>query len=96
MQNKVFKFYTDAGHGWLAVKIADVFALGIQDKISAYSYMHGMTAYLEEDCDAAVFIQAYKDKYTNFHYQHKHIGDNGWIRYYDRWSLVSAENLVKL
>lgn len=51
-------FYTDPGHGWLAVPLSELERLGIADKISTYSYMSGDVAYLEEDCDAPLFIKA--------------------------------------
>lgn len=64
MKNKIFHFHSDAGHGWLAVKIADLAKLGITlDEISNYSYWRGKTLYLEEDCDAPVFIKKFLAKY---------------------------------
>lgn len=54
----MYKFYEDPGHGWLAVKRAELIALGIAEKITAYSYQRGATVYLEEDCDADTFIKA--------------------------------------
>lgn len=53
-------FHSDPGHGWLAVKLSDLKMLGIESKISSYSYVKGKTAYLEEDCDASEFINAAK------------------------------------
>lgn len=55
---KTYVWANDAGHEWLAVGIAELIRLGIQDKISGYSYVKGTTAYLEGDCDAAVFFDA--------------------------------------
>jgi hypothetical protein len=54
------KHYQDPGHGWLAVKIDLIRKLGIMGKVSLYSYVKGQTAYLEEDCDASVFLEAAK------------------------------------
>jgi hypothetical protein len=51
-------FYSDPGHGWLAVKMKRLNDLGIGHKISPYSYRKGQTAYLEEDCDLSVFLDA--------------------------------------
>lgn len=62
-QEKVYKFYSDAGHGWLAVKKQELFDLGIQKKISPYSYVRGATVYLEEDCDASVFMEEMKKRF---------------------------------
>jgi hypothetical protein len=57
---KVYVCHTDSGHGWLAVKRAELVELGIADKITSYSYVRGATVYLDEDCDAATFIEARK------------------------------------
>ncbi len=54
--------HSDPGHGWIAVKLADLKMLGIGDKISPYSYVKGKTAYLEEDSDAQKYIAAMKQK----------------------------------
>ena len=56
---KTFKFYADAGHGWLAVKRPLLADMGLLDKISSYSYQRGGTVYLEEDADASLFVEAY-------------------------------------
>ena len=53
-------FHSDSGHGWLAVKRGEIEKLGITDKISTYSYQKGKTVYLEEDCDAQLFLGAMK------------------------------------
>ena len=57
-----YVFHSDAGHGWLAVKRHELIELGILEKISSYSYEKGKTVYLEEDCDAGIFIEAMKAK----------------------------------
>jgi len=58
-----FNFYEDPGHGWMKVPLATLVELGIADKISSYSYMRNESAYLEEDCDASVFFNAWRAKY---------------------------------
>lgn len=59
--NKTFKFYADAGHGWLAVKLSDLNKVGLYlIDISNYSYVRGKTVYLEEDMDAIKFCMAYE------------------------------------
>jgi len=60
---KTYIWAVDAGHEWLAVKKKELVELAIADKISAYSYQKGATAYLEGDCDAALFFDAYKAKH---------------------------------
>ena len=56
----MYKFYSDPGHGWLQVPLPEIFELGIEKKISSYSYLHAGQAYLEEDCDFEVFYTAYE------------------------------------
>ena len=51
-----YTYHTDPGHGWLEVGVDELILLGIGDKISSYSYINGGKAYLEEDCDMALFI----------------------------------------
>jgi hypothetical protein len=53
-----YNFYSDPGHAWLEVPIAELKKLGIEKEISGFSYKKGYMAYLEEDCDATAFIKA--------------------------------------
>ena len=55
-------YHSDPGHGWLAVKLSDLQMLGIESKITPFSYVKGKTVYLEEDCDMSTFIEAAKTK----------------------------------
>ena len=55
-----YRMFSDPGHGWLRVPMADVVALGIAAAVSGYSYSRGRFAYLEEDRDALMFIHAYR------------------------------------
>lgn len=61
-----YKFYSDAGHGWLAVKRAELIELDLIGKISHYSYQRGNTVYLEEDCDLNIFVQTKKLREQEF------------------------------
>lgn len=88
---KMFYFYTDAGHGWLAVKREFLDSLGILDKISSYSYQKGQTVYLEEDCDASLFINVMKEKGwqrgIDFDWDHYYTDDYSPIRKYNRFKV---------
>ena len=53
-------FFTDPGHGWVEVPISLVRELNIANKISHYSYRKHNLAFLEEDCDAGLLIEALK------------------------------------
>jgi hypothetical protein len=58
----VRKFHQDGGHGWLCVKISELEALGIADKITEHSYMRKQSAYLEEDTDYTTYLDALKGR----------------------------------
>jgi len=57
-----YTYYTDPGHGWLAVAMEELELLGIKDQVSNYSYRKDGIAYLEEDCDMALFMNAMASK----------------------------------
>ena len=54
------KWIEDSSHGWLEVDTADIIKIGVVDKISECSYLSkdGTRSYLEEDCDASIFLNA--------------------------------------
>jgi len=83
--DKIYVFHSDAGHGWLAVKRKELIALGILDKISTCSYQRGNTVYLEEDCDAALFIEAMNAIGKPFQYRESDV-EYSPIRGYDRFT----------
>ena len=58
MKKITLSYYQDPGHGWIKVPLKLIGTLGIEDKITRYSYMRGLFAYLEEDCDAATLFKA--------------------------------------
>ena len=60
LRAKKYRFINDPGHGWLEVPQFDILTAGIQSKISGCSYIHKGNVYLEEDCDAGLFIDAVK------------------------------------
>lgn len=59
---RVFNVYSDPGHGWARIPLRVIYDLHLENRISGYSYQRGMYAYLEEDCDLSLFIQAYRDR----------------------------------
>ena len=68
MLNRTYTFYADSGHAWLKVSLTDIKALGLNLKsFSEFSYFNNCKyeafLYLEEDCDADIFISAYQDKF---------------------------------
>lgn len=79
-----YVFYVDPGHGWLAVTRSDLTTLGLSARdFTSCSYVSedGQRVYLEEDCDAGKFIDAYRahagesPKITE-----KHVNSDSFIR----------------
>lgn len=85
MKNKQYIFHTDPGHGWLAVKKSELQFLKIATKITPYSYTKGDTVYLEEDCDAAAFNQAYENIFGKLPSIKESYLENTPIRYYSQY-----------
>lgn len=63
-----FKFHKDPGHGWLQVSRYDL--ANVRLTVAAFSgcsYIERVGSevklYLEEDCDLALFAQAYENKH---------------------------------
>ena len=81
-----FQFYSDPGHGWLRVDLASAKAVGLEpSSFSTYSYQQGHWLYLEEDCDASVFVKAYMDKHNRPPVIHEHVSErDSVIRNYPR------------
>ena len=61
-KTKTYDVYSDPGHAWLKVKIAELEKLGISDRITSCSYVRGDNAYLEEDHDANLFLSSIKER----------------------------------
>lgn len=59
---KTFDYIQDPGHGWIKIPVKLLVELGIQKEISPYSYYRDGFAYLEEDSDAGIFIEAFHNK----------------------------------
>jgi hypothetical protein len=74
--------YNDPGHGWVAIKRDVLIKLGIEHKVSYYSYQRGQTVYLEEDCDASLLIGAARDAGTTLEFNEKYCDRHSPIRSY--------------
>lgn len=60
---KTFDYIQDPAHGWIKVPAQLLVDLGIYQQITPFSYYREGFAYLEEDGDAALFMNAYRAKY---------------------------------
>lgn len=57
-------FHTDPGHGWLYASYTQLDELGLSTRsFTRYSYYGDGGVYAEEDCDAAVLVDAHKAKF---------------------------------
>jgi len=73
-----YTFHQDPGHGWIQVPLQEVARLGI--KPSRYSYQDRANAYLEEDCDAGLFIEAKKAAGEPYTFREQHTNNDSFIR----------------
>ena len=80
------KVYADPQHAWARVPIKLLYRLGIQDKITPYSYMRGVYAYLEEDCDLTTLINALQSQGIQFSFDEYHGNKTSRIRNYLRYT----------
>jgi hypothetical protein len=55
-----YVYHQDSGHGWLEVPSREIKAMGLEGRITPYSYLHEGKAYLEEDMDAGAFLDMRK------------------------------------
>lgn len=74
--------YHDSGHGWVAIKRSVLIKLGIEHKVSYYSYQRGQTVYLEEDCDMSLLLGAARDAGITLAFTDKHTQKRSPIRSY--------------
>lgn len=80
--------FHDPGHGWLRVVKGDLKHFGISEKVSTYSYQDDKGfAYLEEDCDAALFITALKEADREIMIIHDSVDDDSFIRELPRYTV---------
>lgn len=86
--NVTLLYYTDPGHGWLRVPLKTLKKLGIDDKISSYSYQRTVYAYLEEDNDMTVFMTAMKEKGVEVILKNRNTNRESRIRNYRQYDSV--------
>ena len=81
--------------GWLEVPDGELVEHMIAEKISTYSYIKNGTAYLEEDCDAPVFLDALERAGVEFTIKDVHDGDDSPIRGYRSYSYQKPTEMIK-
>lgn len=60
---RVITIYHDPGHSWAKVPRKTLHELNIAHRITPFSYQRGEHVYLEEDCDMATFLYAYREQH---------------------------------
>lgn len=60
--SREYQVISDPGHSWVKVPYKDLEDSGVEFEISEFSYRTRRDAFLEEDCDAGVFLDALKRK----------------------------------
>ena len=63
---RTITIYHDPGHSWAKVRRSALYTLGIASRITSFSYQRGEHVYLEEDCDLATFLHAYREQIGGF------------------------------
>lgn len=53
-----YKYFQDPGHGWVQVPLDHLQQAGVGGDVSDYSFQKGRYVYLEEDCDAPMYLKA--------------------------------------
>jgi len=85
-----FHFYCDPGHGWLKVPKAQLTKLAIAHKISRCSYQTEKYAYLEEDCDANLFLQTLEKTGQPYTITEHNSNSDSHIRRYPSYEATEA------
>lgn len=97
--NQKLDFYSDSGHGWLKIKIAELERLGIADKISNSSYMKDSYAYLEEDGDVSLYCDTVRQSIPNFklvEHIREHSASVSNVRRYERYDYQKIVEITRM
>jgi len=64
----VLDFHSDSSHGWIESSFYLLDKLNLIDKITPYSYVNlsSHTAYLEEDQDCSLFLDALRNNHISY------------------------------
>lgn len=83
-------YQQDPGHGWISCKRSLAAKLNFLDKVSSYSYQRGASIYLEEDCDAALLVDALDKAGIPYVIKSSHTDKRHPIRSYERFSYAEV------
>jgi len=81
------KYIQDPGHGWIAAPLELIREWGVTP--SRYSYRDAVTGYLEEDCDAGLFLAAAAARGVSVTLDEHHTDRDSFVRALPRFNGVS-------
>jgi hypothetical protein len=92
---QTFTMHSDPSHGWLEVPVTELLKANLTPSdFSAYSYQKGSVVYLEEDCDAPVFIRSYEAHVGPISFAEKFSNYSHWIRNLPRIECQTDDDLT--
>lgn len=93
--NSSYAHYQDSGHGWLEVPTRELKAMGLESRITPYSYLNKDKAYLEEDLDAGTFLDMRGLLQTPFSVLSKYLDGSCYIRDFPHYrpEAITPENV---
>jgi hypothetical protein len=88
MKKFTITVYNDPGHAWGKVKREVLLELGVEHKISSYSYQLRDNVYLEEDCDLSLVYDALTNADYTVVFREKVSDSDSKIRGYERFQSI--------
>lgn len=89
-----YTYHQDPGHGWLEVPVQELKDLGIAQRITAYSYMKGDKAFLEEDLDAGTFLDMREKVNKHIELKNEFTNDRSFIRNFPSYNNSAVFKLL--
>jgi hypothetical protein len=77
---RLITVHADPGHAWYEAPRTEIDRLNLANKVSGYSYEHAGIVYLEEDCDAPLYLLALQAEGTKFRPCVQHVDHDSAIR----------------
>jgi len=96
MKSITLQVFADPGHAWARFPKARLIKLGIADKVSSYSYERNGQAFLEEDCDLALLMNALKSKGYAVKFREYHTNRSSKIRSYSSYFYQAPQPKTKI
>jgi hypothetical protein len=93
---KTITYHTDPSHGWIKVSLKDKVLQSILKEVSPFSYVSNTSIFLEEDCDASLYIQKLKDLNIPYKFKTMHTNRRSKIRAYHRYCSITNQAVNKL